>query len=107
MRVIVALLLVFAVTPGMTEVVETAAHVVGHGDLPHHDDAESDPLGCDEHSCTPLFHACGCHAPMSAQIIFATGHAAAPADMTSTRLLPAMTVAGRAGEPPPLRPPIA
>lgn len=105
MRFVVALALLFAVTPGMTEVAESVAHAVGHGDLPHHEDA--DPLGCDEHTCTPLFHACGCHAPMSAQTSSSPLYSAGERDAAPSNVLALVTSDGRATEPPPLRPPIA
>jgi hypothetical protein len=104
-RFLVALALLFAVTPGMTEVAESVAHAVGHGDLPHHEES-GDPLGCDEHTCTPLFHACGCHASMSAQTSVATAHRHPKLDGTRTLVLTASSEPGRACEPPPLRPPI-
>lgn len=107
MRLIVALALLFAVTPGMTEVAESVAHAIGHGDLPHHEDADTDPLGCDEHTCTPLFHACGCHASMSAQASGTTAYPASARDGMAQNVLALVASLGRATEPPPLRPPIA
>lgn len=105
MRVIVAIVLFVSVTPGMSEVVEAAAHVIVHGDLPHHGDT-SDPQGCDEHTCTPLSHNCTCHGSMSAQISTRHGPAARD-DVTLARPALAAIVCSRAGDPPPLRPPIA
>lgn len=106
MRFIVALALLFVVTPGMTEVVESVAHAVGHGDLPHHEESGGDSLGCDEHTCTPLFHACGCHAAMSAQTSVTTTHRHPKLDATMMLALIAASERSRASEPPPLRPPI-
>lgn len=113
MRILVALALLFAVTPGMSELAEGVVHAVGHGDLPHHDDVEGalgdghdEGMGGDEHTCTSLFHACGCHAAMSAQIT-ATSSQAHPAGDQSLSIPPTLVSAvGRVGEPPPLRPPI-
>ncbi|KAB2910173.1 MAG: hypothetical protein F9K40_03220 [Kofleriaceae bacterium] len=105
MRFVVALILLFVVTPGMTEVAESVAHAVGHGDLPHHED-DGAGLGCDEHTCTPLFHACGCHAPMSAQTVVASSASHPDLDAMAPVILSASSDAGRVGEPPPLRPPI-
>ncbi|MDX2089701.1 MAG: hypothetical protein SFX73_17730 [Kofleriaceae bacterium] len=105
MRFVVAIALLFSITPGMSEVIETAAHLIGHADLPHHEsEAER---GCSEHTCTPLAHQCGCHKPMSAQA--ATGIRNADCiDRVSTLPPCALTAAaGRVSEPPPLRPPIA
>ena len=105
MRLLVALALLFVVTPGMTEVAESVAHAVGHGDLPHHED-DGGGLGCDEHTCTPLFHACGCHAAMSAQTAAASTGSQPDLGAMSLVILPPPSDAGRVGEPPPLRPPI-
>ena len=104
-RFLIAIALLFSITPGVSEVLETAAHLVAHADLPHHDsDSER---GCDEHSCTPLAHHCGCHSTMSAQTC---------SRASSTKLVDGLTkidptaipaVFSRVSEPPPLRPPIA
>ena len=113
MRFVVALALLFAVTPGMTEVVESVAHAVGHGDLPHHEEAEviaggehGEGMGGDEHTCTPLFHACGCHAAMSAQTTKTSTQSHPAGDASPSVLPPLVSAVGRHGEPPPLRPPI-
>jgi len=103
-RLLVTLILLFSITPGMSEVVETAVHVLAHRDLPHHD-ADRDLPGS-EHACTPLAHHCSCHSPMSAQAVSRTAtpqrfiHITRP-DLTSVR-----SWSGRASEPPPVRPPI-
>ena len=106
MRFVIALLLLFSVTPGVSEVFELATHVVLHGDLPHHEDA--DAIECDEHACTPLAHHCSCHTAMSAQTPARTiEKLAIPPQvhaMSATAVGP--DVLGRNGEPPPLRPPI-
>ena len=59
---LLALVLLFAVLP-TAELVEQAAHVVGHAfetevadHTAHHDDTQSD-----EHGCTGLVHLCSCH----------------------------------------------
>ena len=59
---LIALLLVFVLTPGMAELAENAAHVVIEGHGAHAlDDVEHAPMG-DEHGCSGTFHACSCHA---------------------------------------------
>ena len=105
MRVLVALALLFTVTPGLTEVVESFAHAVVHRDLPHHDEG-GDPAQSDEHACTTLFHACGCHAPMSAQASLATVASHPDRDASMARVVTASSDLGRGSEPPPLPPPI-
>jgi hypothetical protein len=104
-RLLVAIALLFSVTPGVSEVVEAAVHLVAHADLPHHE-SERD-RSCSEHGCTPLAHHCSCHATMSAQ---AASRAVSTQHILGIRKLDPSTfliAAGRAFEPPPLRPPIA
>ena len=105
MRFLVALALLFSITPGASEVIETGAHLIAHGDFPHHPSDED--RGCSEHLCTPLGHHCGCHATMFGQA------GARRVDLAAlygvTRMDPAVLAAalGRVSEPPPLRPPIS
>ncbi len=55
------LFLVFVLTPGATEIVENAAHLLANGHGAHaFDDAEHSPAG-DEHGCSSTFHTCSCH----------------------------------------------
>src|SRR5262245_42525671 len=97
--------LLFSVTPGMSEVIEAAVHLVGHGDLPHHEvsDEEGD---CSEHTCTPLAHHCGCHTTMVAQTASKVVYSNTAGDVTQSDPCAIAAVFGRACEPPPLRPPI-
>lgn len=104
MRFLVALALLFSITPGMSEVAEAAVHLITHADLPHHDDEAEE--GCAEHTCTPLAHNCGCHATMSAQAARTTMTTNAFCDVTQIDPSAVTTEFGRACEPPPLRPPI-
>lgn len=107
MRLLVAIALLFAVIPGMSEVAEAAVHLVIHADLPHHADEAEHDSGCAEHTCTPLAHHCGCHATMAAQPSQRTMTTASIADVTQLDPTAIATVFGRACERPPLRPPIA
>jgi len=104
-RFLVALALLFSITPGMSEVAEAAVHLITHADLPHHDD-EAGQEGCAEHTCTPLAHNCGCHATMSAQAARTVTTTNVFCDMTQIDPSAVTTEFGRACEPPPLRPPI-
>lgn len=107
LRFLIALALLFSVTPGMSEVVEAAAHLVGHGDLPHHEEPEVPGGACDEHNCTSLAHHCGCHASMAGQLAGAGAGSGVP-DQPGNELRFAVTQSrDRSSEPPPLRPPIA
>ena len=103
MRFLIAIALLFSVTPGMSEVAEAAGHLIVHGDLQHHDD---DPGHEAEHNCTPLAHNCGCHATMSAQTTSRIVTASTICDVTRMDPSAVETVFGRSCEPPPLRPPI-
>lgn len=71
LELVLCAVLVFGLFPGSAEVVETVAHVVHDGHLPHseaHDDvaATEDCDAADEHGCTPLQHQCKCCSSASA-----------------------------------------
>ena len=104
-RFLIALALLFCVTPGTSEIAEVAVHLAFHGDLPHHDPDDNE-MAC-EHNCTPLSHHCGCHAPMSAHATSRAFPSTKIPDVVA--IVPTLLKAvayGRNGEPPPLRPPI-
>lgn len=63
---ICALAIVLVMLPGFGEVLENAAHVLTEGHLAHveADGDRHEPAG-PEHGCTPVFHACGCHASLA------------------------------------------
>lgn len=103
MRLLIAIALLFSITPGMSEVIEAGVHLIAHGDLQHHD-ADS---AAGEHSCTPLAHHCGCHATMSAQPCSRVTNAVAFGTTTDLDPTALVAVFGRVTGPPPLRPPIA
>lgn len=102
-RFLIAIALLFSITPGMSEVIEAGVHLVTHADLPHHE-SESE-RGC-EHNCTPLAHHCSCHATMSAQTCTRVTTTASSNGMTKLDPAALAAVLGRVSEPPPLRPPI-
>lgn len=97
-------MLLFSVTPGLSEVVETVMHAMVDGDFSHHEDAEA-PETC-EHSCTPLSHHCGCHVAMSAQAAARTESLASVHEVTTCAAIAIAQTDGRASGPPPQRPPI-
>ncbi len=78
-----ALVLALAMTPGVVEIMENAAHLFTEGHLAHvaADGDQHEPAG-PEHGCTPIFHSCGCHAslaflgtqPLPATDLRAVGH---------------------------------
>lgn len=104
-RLLIAIAVLLAVTPGMSEVVEAGVHMVAHRDLPHHG-AERD-RGCGEHTCTPLAHHCSCHMTMSAQPAARdASHRPLRRAEPVGRFAP-RPVFGRPCDPPALRPPIA
>ena len=103
MRFLVAVLLLFSVTPGVAEIVEDAVHWVAAAELPDHG---GETVEC-EHHCTPLAHHCGCHGSMSAQVS-ATAVTPTPAcDSTLLVMGAIVAVRNRSCDPPPIRPPIA
>lgn len=106
MRLLIAIALLFSITPGMSEVAEAAVHLITHADLPHHEADAEHGEGSAEHSCTPLAHQCSCHATMSAQPPPRTVTTNTFCDVTRIDPSYVATVLGRASEPPPLRPPI-
>lgn len=103
MRLIVALALLLVMSPGGTELVELTAHIIAHGDLPHHDDVDDD---CAEHTCTPLRHQCGCHSGMSAVTAARQPSPRLSSEAIVTSIEVTSIAGSRASEPPPLRPPI-
>ena len=106
MRFLIAIALLFSLTPGTSEVAEAAVHLIAHIDLPHHESDTAHNDGCAEHTCTPLAHHCGCHATMSAQTSSRTLLARGIGNITQLDPRAVSSELGRAGEPPPLRPPI-
>lgn len=74
----VALVLAFALTPGVAEAVEDFSHWIAEGHTLHvpavaqaehagHDEHEREH-GDGEHGCSTLFHLCGCHSPTPSMI---------------------------------------
>lgn len=103
---LIALVLLFAVTPFASELVEWGVHAATHGDFAHSGDASHEE-GPDEHGCTPLLHSCGCHRGAAATEA-REGIVLAPLPASGTGGLPEPAAIGnRLAEPPPLRPPIA
>jgi hypothetical protein len=103
-RKLITLMLLLAVTPSASELLEWGVHAVLHGDFAHADDGHHEESG-EEHGCTALLHACGCHRGVAAT----ESGAASPARMRHERAcLPEPDAhVGRAADPPALRPPIA
>ena len=71
LRVLLCGLMIFNLFPGSYELVETVAHLVHDGHLPHSDHhdqvaAIEDCDDSDEHGCTALAHHCTCCASVSA-----------------------------------------
>jgi hypothetical protein len=85
LKLVLCAVLVVGLLPGSEEVVETVAHLVHDGHLPHseaHDEvaATEDCDGSAEHGCTPLAHHCECCASVSA--IPGVGPTATPIGVT-------------------------
>lgn len=98
---VVALILVLLLAPTV-EAAEWVYHGVAHGDAAHEGGGE--PIG-DEHGCTALQHACGCHvgAPTIVSATTATARYVPPA---TSAVAVVATSRSRLAEPPLLRPPI-
>lgn len=107
-----ALLLILAIAPSMSELVELVIHYAAFGDVADHDgDPHGDrtPLGQGEHGCSGTFHLGSCHSGQPT-----TGVASTPtiADATAPRVdvsvidLPT-DLHGLGAAAPELRPPIA
>jgi len=106
-RFLVAIVLLLSFTPGISEVIEAAVNLVAQTDLLEHASDSDRDRPCDEHGCTPLAHHCSCHPNVSAQV---ASREVPAARIPAVRQLDPRAVAnaaGRAYEPPPLRPPIA
>jgi len=59
---IVAILLVYSLIPGGSELTENAVHLVTHGDTAHNGaDGHEDGDPSDEHGCSGPYHVCVCH----------------------------------------------
>lgn len=62
-RKLAVLVLVLAICPAASELLEVGIHLAAYGDLGHaggDDHGETSPN--EEHGCSELFHMCGCHA---------------------------------------------
>ena len=103
---VLAIVLVIALGPSTSELVESAVHLVQHGDLAHgadHPGGESD-----EHGCSALFHTCGCcHTGPTAVASRSRAGSAPSAPPSLALMIDIPRVFGRGNEPPPHRPPIA
>jgi hypothetical protein len=103
---LLAIVMLVVATPAVTEVAEAVAHLASHGDYVHSNDGHHQPMGQDEHGCTPSLHFCRCCAGAPATI--RSMPAGVPVDMALTRRLapPAADRLGRLADPPQLPPPI-
>ncbi len=104
---LLAIALLIVITPAAAELAEAVAHLASHGDWVHSNDGQHQPIGHDEHGCTPSLHFCLCHAGAPATV-------GGVSDRISEDLAPARVSAcppadglGRIADPPPLPPPIA
>jgi len=104
---LLAVVLLIVVTPAVAEVAEAVAHLATHGDYVHSNDGHHQPMGQDEHGCTPSLHFCVCCAGTPATIRSTPD--GLPVDMALARnsAPSAADRLGRLADPPPLPPPIA
>lgn len=103
---LLAIALLVAATPEAAEVAEAVVHFASYGDWVHSNDGKHQPIGQDEHGCTPSLHLCLCHAgaPVSVQ----SGSDRLPEALAPGRVPPRPPAywLGRLADPPPLPPPI-
>jgi hypothetical protein len=106
LRRLLVLFVVLQFTPMLTELAEWSAHYLAYADFAHAVDHEDEQDGGpDEHGCTPAFHACGCHAPVSATL---AEQSAGAVPKPRTDMLKAWRMLGsRDLEQPAVPPPIA
>ena len=106
---LLAVLLVLAMWPGLSELVELAQHAVEHGDIAHDqsDEHDSAPLGEDEHGCSGTFHLCPCHSPTPAMASADTVRVPAGETIEACAQLTPSYQVGLGLAAPPTRPPIA
>lgn len=104
---LITVVLLFAMSPSVTELVEWGVHAITHGDFAHAADGSHDERPAeDEHGCTPLMHTCGCHRSAAATD---TGLASTvdPVAAGVVGLLEPRAGQSRPADAPPVRPPIA
>jgi hypothetical protein len=104
---LVAIAVLVVVTPSVAEVAEAVVHLAWHGDYVHSHDGQHQPIGQDEHGCTPSLHFCLCHAEAPATVMSSSERALAKLAPVRARSCPAPAWLGRLADPPPLPPPIA
>lgn len=94
--------------PASGEIIEALVHFASHGDYAHSDDGKHEkPGAADEDGCSPLFHACACHASAVTTAAAAVDVDLATPPATAAGQLASFLRLGRSAEPPPHRPPIA
>jgi hypothetical protein len=93
-RLLVVLALLFAITPGVSEVIEEMMEQAA-------DDSSGD--ACGGRRCIPFAHDCNCYPTISPP---ATSRQGVIATVSTVDPMGIAIVSGRACEPPPLRPPI-
>lgn len=107
---LLALLVVLAIVPGVSELVEAVAHFAMYGDLVDQPDDHHDgtPFGVGEHGCSGTFHLGDCHGGSAAaqvarpSVITVVAVVQTPPPMPLPDLLHGLPASA-----PELRPPIA
>jgi hypothetical protein len=83
---IIAVLMVYAMTPGALELTENAVHLVRHADTAHADGDHAEDSDRDEHGCSGTYHACTCHSSPHFVDNSVAPRAAAPLPAPTVRL---------------------
>ena len=103
---VLAIAVLIVVTPSATEIAEAVVHLASHGDYVHAHDGEHQPVGQDEHGCTPSLHFCVCCTGAPATLVSSSSRAAVDLVPVEAPVRRASGWLGRLADPPPLPPPI-
>ncbi|MFT3700157.1 MAG: hypothetical protein QM831_43830 [Kofleriaceae bacterium] len=106
---LLALLVVLAIAPGLSEIVEAVVHFATYGDLADQPgDHHGTPFGEGEHGCSGTFHIGNCHGGQTAAQTTRLSVVTVIADIIPPpKMLPPRSLHGLPASAPELRPPIA
>ena len=108
-RKFAVLVLVLAMCPAASELLEVGIHLVRYGDDAHaHADGDDHGEGSpnDEHGCSELFHLCACHTTVT-PVLHQHVVALSDAPLTLQTCFHVDDAPGREDPEPPVRPPIS
>jgi hypothetical protein len=107
-RAVVVSVLIVAMCPAASELLEVGIHVVRHGDYVHAEgDAHGDASPNEEHGCSELFHRCACHVQVTPLLQQPVQMVSDSQPRAVLALAYADNASGLDDPEPPLRPPIS